>query len=319
MIRRLFDRNPGYQATVLAEAQAFIDDGLDIDFVLGLFPDDAEWLEDMLITTTSIIDATQSEPPSYYFEASLKSRFLDAARTPAPAAPVIVTAPAYSPLRTAVASMSVLASAAAVGVLALGFVTAGDAVPGDWNYAFKRANERFEYTLSRGDGRVDVQIRQAEERVHELQMLSSRGNVSVEALKNLQDEANEILELAQDKPLDPVQKARVKAFNETSKTILTQVRESKPELDEEAAAVAAAVDDAVTTALGPEPTPTATATATPEPTETAEPTAEPTGTPSATAEPSATPGAETPEPSATATETPGETATAPAGPATEAP
>ena len=317
MIRRLFDRNPGYQATVLAEAQAFIDDGLDIDFVLGLFPDDAEWLEDMLITTTSIIDAAQSEPPSYYFEASLKSRFLDAARAPAPAAPVIVTAPAYSPVRTAVASMGVLASAAAVGVLALGFVTANDAVPGDWNYAFKRANERFEYTLSRGDGRVDVQIRQAEERVHELQMLSSRGNVSVEALKNLQDEANEILELAQDKPLDPVQKARVKAFNETSKTILTQVRETKPELDEEAAAVAAAVDDAVTTALGPEPTPTATATA--------EPTAEPTETPSPAAEPSATAAVETPvatttpEPSATATEAPTGTETAAAGPATETP
>ncbi len=318
MIGRLFDRNPGYQATVLAEAQAFIDDGLDVDFVLGLFPDDAEWLEDMLLTTTAIIDATQSEPASYYFEASLKSRFLDGARTPAPAAPVIVTAPAYSPARTAVASMSVLASAAAVGVLALGFVTASDAVPGDWNYAFKRANERFEYTLSRGDGRVDVQIRQAEERVHELQMLSSRGNVSVEVLKNLQAEAEEIRELAQDKPLDPVQKARVKAFSESSKTVLSQVRENRPELDEEAAAVAAAVDDAVTTALGPEPTPTATA----EPTETAEPTAEPSETPSPTEEPSETPeppATETPEPSETATEEPGESPTAPSGPATESP
>lgn len=307
MIGKLFDRKPGYEATVLAEAQAFIDDGLDVDFVLGLFPDDAEWLEDMLLTTTAIIDATQSEPASYYFEASLKSRFLDGARPPVPAAPVIVTAPAYSPVRTAVASMGVLASAAAVGVLALGFVTAGDAVPGDWNYAFKRANERFEYTLSRGDGRVDVQIRQAEERVHELQMLSSRGNVSVEALKNLQNEANEILELAQDKPLDPVQKARVKAFSETSKTILTQVRETKPELDEEAAAVAAAVDDAVTTALGPEPTPTATAAS--APTATAEPTTEPVETPSPTAEPTEpleTPTAGTPQPSETATETPGE-------------
>lgn len=296
MIRRLFDRNPGYQATVLAEAQAFIDDGLDIDFVLGLFPDDAEWLEDMLLTTTSIAEAAQSEPASYYFEASLKSRFLEAARKPAPAAPVMVSAPSYSPARTAVASMSVLASAAAVGVIALGFVTASDAVPGDWNYAFKRANERFEYTLSRGDGRVDVQLRQAEERVHELQLLSSRGNVSVAALKNLQSELKNLQDEIKSKPLDPVQKARVKSVTDDTKTVLTQVRETKPELDEEAAAAAAAVDDVVTTALGPEPTPTATATAEPSPT--VEPTAEPSAT--VTETPSETPTAGTPEPSETA-------------------
>lgn len=296
MIGKLFDRKPGYEAQVLAEAQAFIDDGLEIDFVLGLFPDDAEWLEPLLETTTGVADAYASEPASYYFEASLKSRFLDAARQPAPAAPVMITAPSYSPARTAVASMGVLASAAAIGVVALGFVTSNNAVPGDWNYAFKRANERFEYTLSRGDGRVDVQLRQAEERVHELQMLSSRGNVSVEALKNLQNELNDFRELAEQKPLDPVQKARVKAVSETTKTVLIQVRESKPELQEEAAAAAAAVDDVVTIALGPEPTPVATATT--EPTATVDPTTEPTATETPTEEPSETPtpGHETPEP-----------------------
>lgn len=317
MIGKLFDRKPGYEDQVLAEAQAFIDDGLEIDFVLGLFPDDAEWLEPLLETTTAVADAYASEPASYYFEASLKSRFLDAARQPAPA-PVMLAAPSYSPARTAVASLGVLASAAAIGVVALGFVTSNNAVPGDWNYAFKRANERFEYTLSRGDGRVDVQLRQAEERVHELQMLSSRGNVSVEALKNLQNELNDFRELAEQKPLDPVQKARVKAVSETTRTVLIQVRETKPELQEEAAAAAAAVDEVVTTALGPEPTPVATATT--EPTVTVEPTAEPTANETPTSEPSETPtaGTQTPEPE-TPTARPTETESPAAGSQTSAP
>ncbi len=305
MIRRLFDRKPGIEAQVLAEAQSFIDDGLEVDFVLGLFPDDADWLEGMLEITTGIADAYESEPASYYFEASLKAMFLDAARAPAPA-PVLVTAPAYSPVRTAFASMGVLAGAAAIGVLSLGFVTAGDAVPGDWNYAFKRANERFEYTLSRGDGRVDVQLRQAEERVHELQTLSSRGNVSVEALKNLEREVKVASDLALEKPLDPAQKARAIAFTESTKTVLTQIRESKPELNEQADAAAAAVDDFVTTALGPEPTPIATAT--PEPTATAEPTAT---TETATLEP--TVATETPTPAPVETPTPPSEAGTPPG------
>lgn len=296
MIRRLFDRKPGADAQILAEAQSFIDDGLEVDFVLGLFPDDADWLEGMLEITTGVADAFESEPASYYFEASLKAMFLDAARAPAPA-PVMVVAPTYSPVRTAFASMGVLAGAAAIGVLSLGFVTAGDAVPGDWNYAFKRANERFEYTLSRGDGRVDVQLRQAEERVLELKTLSSRGNVSIEALKNLEREVKEASHLALEKPLDPAQKARAIAFTESTKTVLTQIRETKPEFNEQAAAAAAAVDDFVTTALGPEPTPIATATA--EPTATPEPTATQ-ETPAATA----TATAETPTPEATATAEP---------------
>jgi hypothetical protein len=292
MIGRLFDRKPGYEAQVLAEAQAFIDDGLDVDFVLGLFPEDAEWLEGLLNTSTAITEAFESEPASYYFEASLKAQFLEGARRAEPV-PVLLAAPPYSPARTAVASMSVLASAAAIGIVAVGFITSANAVPGDWNYAFKQANERFEYTLSRGDSRVDVQLRQFEERVHELQTLSSRGNVSVEALKNLQREIKQVSDLAQDKPLDPVQKARAIALTDSTKTVLTQVRESKPELNEETAAAAAAADDLVTVALGPEPTPTATATT--EPTAAADPTA--------TEEPAT----ETPESEETVTPEPSET------------
>lgn len=308
MIRQLFERKPSPEAQVLAEAQALLDDGLDLDFVLGLFPAEAEWLAGMLETSAAIEEAYAGESASYYFEGSLKAKFLAAANRPAPT-PIALPAPQYSGARTAVASMGVVSAAAAVGVLALGFVTAGDAVPGDWNYTFKLANERLEYTLSRGDGRVDVQFRQTENRVYELQRLTRRGDVSVSTLESIEREARALAELSKIQPLDEVQKARVKSLAEQGSAVFTEARK-QPEIDPARVdAAAAAFNDAVATALGTpldEP-PVATASPSPEPVETGTPTPGATAvteTPSPSPDPSAT---ATPEPSPTAEAT--ETAT----------
>lgn len=308
MIRQLFERKPSPEAQVLAEAQALLDDGLDLDFVLGLFPAEAEWLADMLETSAAIEEAYAGESASYYFEGSLKAKFLAAANRPAPT-PIALPVPQYSGARTAVASMGVVSAAAAVGVLALGFITAGDAVPGDWNYTFKLANERLEYTLSRGDGRVDVQFRQTENRVYELQRLTRRGDVSVSTLESIEREARALAELSKIQPLDEVQKARAKSLAEQGSAVFTEARK-QPEIDPARVdAAAAAFNDAVATALGTpldEP-PVATASPSPEPVETGTPTPEATAvteTPSPSPDPSAT---ATPEPSPTAEAT--ETAT----------
>lgn len=301
MIRQLFERKPSPEAQVLAEAQALLDDGLDLDFVLGLFPAEAEWLADMLETSAAIEEAYAGESASYYFEGSLKAKFLAAANRPA-LVPIALPVPQYSGARTAVASMGVVSAAAAVGVLALGFITAGDAVPGDWNYTFKLANERLEYTLSRGDGRVDVQFRQTENRVYELQRLTRRGDVSVSTLESIEREARALAELSKIQPLDEVQKARAKSLAEQGSAVFTEARK-QPEIDPARVdAAAAAFNDAVATALGAPVTelPTVTASPSPEPTETSTP------SPSSTAE-TATPA---PDPSATTTPEPSETAEA---------
>lgn len=312
MIRRLFERKAGSQAEILAEAQALIDDGLEPDFVLSLFPDDADWLAGMLRVTAAITDAYAAEPASYYFEASLKAKFLARAAEPTtPAEPLFLPVPGYSPVRTAAASIAVLSGAAAVGVLALGFVTAGDAVPGDWNYAFKLANERLEYTLSRGDGRIDVQLRQAEARVYELQQLAARNDNLVASLESLQRELRAIADLAEKQGgLTDVQKARVKSLAEQSSTVISQAR-SRPDVDpEKVAAAAAAIDDAVTAALGPV-TPLATPEPTAAPAPSPTPTAEPSPSATAPAEPSPTaPPAETATPAPAATTQPAEADTA---------
>jgi len=303
MLRHLFEHKPDQRDIVFAEAQALVDDGLDLDFVLGLFPDDADWLRDELAFTGEIRDAVAFAPPSYYFEGTLKSRFIAAGRAAAqPVAPAPV-----SPLRTAFASLGVLAATGIVGAITLGFVTAGESVPGDWNYTFKIANERLQYALSNGNERVDIQLRQAEARVYELKTRTRSGDVNASDLANLQREAQAIADLARQQPLDDFQQARVKAIADTSKTVLSDVRAVNPNLDPSVKAASAAVDDAVTTALSP----IATASATASPTATASPaktgTATATASPSATASPTST---STPEPTATTTSTPEPTATA---------
>ena len=90
MIRQLFERKAYYEAETLAEAQALLDDGLDLDFVLGLFPDDVEWLEGMLTVSEELDAAYAVDSASYYFEASLKSKFLTGSREARPVVPVLV-------------------------------------------------------------------------------------------------------------------------------------------------------------------------------------------------------------------------------------
>ncbi|MGE0601792.1 MAG: hypothetical protein AB7J35_19775 [Dehalococcoidia bacterium] len=306
MIRNLFERKASYEAEVLAEAQALVDDGLELDFVLDLFPEDAEWLRSSLVFIENLETAYDSEPASYYFEASLKSKFLGAAADPRPVVPVVIPAPAFSPVRTAISTMSVAAATAIVGVVSFGFITAGSSVPGDWNYTFKLAGERFEYTTSRGDARIDVQLRQVENRVTELNKLSSRGDVSPQQLERVQREIKDLGEITKNQELDSLRKAQIESGLKGAAAVVNDVVAKQPDLGAPAAAVAAAIDDTVTTLTGPSPTatPSATATATASPSGTPEPTAS--ASPSATTSPEPT---ETPTPEASATATAGASAT----------
>jgi hypothetical protein len=312
-MRSLFDRKPDYQATVFAEAQALLDDGLDLDFVLDLFPEDAAWLRDRLEFTTGLEDAIAAEPPSYFFEASLKSKFLAAGRKPAKA-----TAAPLAPYRTAFASLSVAAGALGVGILTLGFVTAGSAVPGDWNYSFKLANERLQYTLSSGNDRVNIQLKQTETRVEEIQQLSSRGDLSASDINRLNSEAHALTDLARAQPFNDVQRAKLSGIVGTGNAVLNVAGKKQPALEPIASAASAALGDAVTALASPSATPTTVISVTPSPTSTATGTATGSatpGTPSATpGTPTATPVTPTATPSATTTAEPSETATPTAPP-----
>jgi hypothetical protein len=330
---KLFDRKPDAAAAIFAEARALMDDGLDLAFVLDLFPEDADWLRERLAVTEMLTDAFATEPASFFFEASLKAKFLAAAERPRTPAPV-ATSTRSGQVKTAVTTVSLASAAAAAGVVTLGFITAGGAVPGDWNYGFKLAGERLQYALSRGDDRVNIQISQAETRVYEIKVLAKHGDVSTSDISRLQSEVQAIATLAQTKPLDDVQKARLQGVAQTSNVVLQDTKVKQPSLDEPVAAAGEAIHAAVVMALAATPTSTATTTVTvtttttvtttvtPEPTgeasptdtpttgATEDPTTEPTDT--ATPEPTETETAtvtETPTPPPTETETPDATST----------
>jgi hypothetical protein len=314
---RVFERHASREAEIYTEAQTLLDDGFDTAFVLDLFREDAAWLEPMLGIATVVRETIQAEAPSFYFEASLKSRFLSAARERSAPAP----APSrHTAVRASLAGAGVLAGVTMLGVTTFGFITAENAEPGDWNYGLKQTNERLQYALARGNGKVDVQLRQAETRVYELQRQQAKGGLSVADLQRLSDETDELTDLAGRTQFDNIQKERLQALSTSTSKVLDDAQAKKPELAPAVATTRKSVDDAVSAGTGgtttalPAATPPSDATASPSPS--AEPSPSPSPAASATAQaepspaasPSATPTpAETPAPTAVAA--PEETAT----------
>lgn len=302
MIGRFFDREPGYREAIYAEAQALVDDGLDPEFVLGLYPDDAGWLESLLQAAAVIGETFAVGEPSYYFEASLKAKFLAAARERMEARPLTP----LQRVRTALAAATVMVGAGAAGVFTLGVITAGSAVPGEWNYTFKLANERMQYSLSRGNDRVNVQLSHTETRVQEIVQLSSRGGVTAADLEKLQNDATALKAQLEKARLDEEQKARIKALAENSAAVLADLRAKQADLDAAVASTRRTLDDAAAAAgVGSVVTVTPIASATAEPTAAPSPGPTETATPSPSASASPQPGGEA---------TPSGTPSPPAGP-----
>ncbi len=239
-IGRLFRCEPDDRDALFAEAQALVDDGLDPDFVLGLYPDDAGWLAPLLETSVIIGEAFAGAEPSYYFEASLKARVLAAAREKHQSESPSIAARA----RTGLAGATVMLSAGALGVLTLGLVTAGSAVPGDWNYTFKLANERMQYSLSRGNERVNVQLSHTETRVQEITQLSSRGDISPSDLEKLQREYADLkAQFEHAQQIDEAQRARVRSLAEASNALLADLRARQAGLDSAVTTTQRSLDD----------------------------------------------------------------------------
>ncbi len=310
-----FSHTPSREAAVYAEAQALLDSGMGFDDVVARFAGDSEWLRGMLSTGSEVKQSLSNEQPSFYFEASLKSKFLAAfAEVPEPR---VAPASGIVRLRGAVAGVAFVAFAGLLGVFSFGFVTADQSVPGDWNYTFKLANERLQYALARGDARVNVQINQTEARVYEIQQLSKSGGLSASDIQSLQRQAQELANAARQQPLDTLQKTRVAGIQQTSTAVLSDVKAKDTDLGSvvnnaiqtvNEAAYAAGVGSGPTTlpTLTPTPTATATATAASTSTPTSTPTPKPVSTPTPTATPSPTP---VPSPSATADPSPSPAAT----------
>ena len=292
---------PSREAEIYAEAQTLLDDGFEVPFVLDLFREDAAWLAPMLGTAAAVRSTIESEAPSFYFEASLKSRFLSAARERS--APAPVPSPSFpGRMRTGLAGAGILAGVTMLGVTTFGFITAENADPGDWNYGLKQTNERLQYAMARGNGKVDVQLRQAENRIYEIQRQQAKGGATTADLERLRDEANGLADLAAKRQFDDIQKERLQALSANSDKVLTEAVAKKPELAPAVQVTRQSVDDAVSAGTGgtttslPAPTPVVTATPSPAPTNEPSPSSSPSASPSATVEPSSSTPTSSPTP-----------------------
>jgi len=285
---KLLERRASREAKTYAEAQELLDGGCPLEEVLRLHSADAAWLAPLLETGAAAGNRLGAVTPDPEFARTLHQTFLAAARRPSfTASPV----PAGGWLRTSLAATTVAAAIGGLGVVTYGMVTADQAVPGDWNYTLKATQERLENSFARGDGRVDVQIRQTEARVFELQELHTRGELSVNDIVKFERQARELADTARDRPLDDSQKARVRGILEGANVVLDQASQQRPELQPAVTSTRRTVDDAVAatgagavTAIS-EPSPTATTNVTPGASPSAEPGASVTPEPSSTAAP----------------------------------
>ena len=302
-------RAPDARAGLLAEALALYEDGLEIAAILALYPEeDRRWLRPLLATGRIVSDALGDEDASYYFEGSLKAKALEAAD-----GGVIggggrarrAFVPSALPGRRALAGAGALVAALALGVTGFGFVTAGDAVPGEWNYAFKRAAEGARARFASGDERINVNISQAQARIDEIQRLAVRGDLNRGHISRFTNELADLRELAEEESFDPLQRAKVRGLSESAVAVLTETDEELAPAAEEAIDRAHEVAAAVSGGAGVEPVATATPTAiaAPEPTATPEPAPEPSATPAPEPEPANAPES----PVATATPAPDDT------------
>ena len=289
-----FHRKPDYKAATYARAQELLEGGMELEAVLRRFASDSDWLRPMLAVASGVRERYTADEPSFYFEASLKAKFLaafneaPAARVaPVPAAPV----PVFMRMRTGVASAAFVSFAAVMGVLTFGFVTADQAVPGDWNYTFKLANERIQYTLARGDDRVNVQLQQTEARVYEIQQLAKSGDLSQSDIDKLGRTWRDLQETAQKQPLDTLQRARLSGAQQSTVAVLGEAVAKKTELQPAATNAIETTNAAAAAAglgTGQKELPPPAASPTPSPSPSATASTEPTARPSAPA-PSETP------------------------------
>lgn len=282
---------------VLARCLAAIEtDGATVESCLAAHPRYADRLKPALKTAASLRRGFAATPDTAFAE-RLRAKVLDAAAAPRPApaavpTPIRKAAEPVTHARRAMWRAGVVAAAAAVFALMvflpLGAVTSADALPGDWNYGFKRATEEVQFKLGLND-HLDL----ASERADEIARLARAGRTEeIEGTaKQYQAEIQKAQQVLATNP-DP---ATIRRFEDEINRQKLALKQAADVLDQQAIITAPAATPspgARTVAPSATPSPDATPSpnvtpspsATPDPTRTVEPspsstTAVPTATP----------------------------------------
>lgn len=320
-MRSLFrhDKERRLAEALAASLDALRDGSATVADCLRRYPDLAAELEPLLQTSERLAVLTQVQPPEATRLAA-RHAFLDAAaarRRPVPIAPRPVVHRrgwlVFAPV--GIAAMLFLA----IAVPVLGSMDGG-AVPGDWNYAFKRATERVRLalTVDSSDRRL-LRIEFAQRRLNEIEKLSNNGRVdghSRQVAALLKDYTADVNQATAGLPPSAVQQSN--NLVDQAKPVLDQLQSVPADASVKSAAsdAASATDDLAkntpppSNSKGSQANPPRaaknTASPTPSPTPAPPPTQSPETTPAPT-EPAATEPPTTATPPATATAAPSPT------------
>jgi hypothetical protein len=211
-----------------------------IDECLARYPQWARRLEPLLRVAVSLGEAYADEP-SPARQADARQRFLAAARARqtlalGPRRPLLaIPWPPRLPgpaLRPALAAVAV-AVLVFVGFSSFTLATAGDALPGDWQYPVKRFTERARLAFVFGeDARRGYRIGLAEERVEEVEGLVARERrISEPVLRELASSTGSLVEA-----LDPasVPEDHIERIGELTAKQQDVLDDAEPLVEEEA-------------------------------------------------------------------------------------
>ncbi len=292
--------------------------GQPIDAALSRYPADAAELEPLLRAALAarsgfaapIRESRRLSARSEFLQAAARqSRMATQRRARTQRPPSVLTRPLWSAFAPAVAAAALFV----VALVPIMSLTSTNALPGDWNYGFKRSAEvvRLALTLNPAD-RLNLELAFHDRRLGELEQLAASGRLNDPTLvEQLTNETSALVQTVSHNPqlgpseaLKVVQQtqAQVQALNDkiaplapaSVKPAITNAVQQTQQVEAQANEVAQAKVDAAQTqyphnGLGVKNAQSETATATPSPTPTATAAATETATASPSPSPSATP------------------------------
>ena len=238
---------------VLADGLEEVNGRRTVDEVLSRYPDYAPRLEPLLRTKLLLQDRF-AIPMRENRRIEARRRFLQAAARQSREAPAYVShrlpgdqSPAVilKPLWSAFAPAIVAAVFFVVALVPIMGLTSSNALPGDWNYGFKRSSERVRLALTTDPTqRLNLQLSMHQQRLGEIERLAAAGRLHDPML--IQTFSNETEQLVQtvraDPALGPSEALKVAAATEAQAQVLQDKIEPSVQQPAVRDAVAAAVD-----------------------------------------------------------------------------
>lgn len=235
---------------ILSECLDSVDSPEGLEVCLQRYPAEAARLEPLLRSALQV-RRSLAVPVREERRQQARQQFLHAAAQQAQAAPGYVRTrvpvrkqASLGHLRPLWRSFAPAITAAVLFVMALVPImalTSNSALPGDWNYGFKRSTERVRLALAiTPSDRLNLQLAFHQRRLYEIERLSADGHLDPSLLQSFSKETTALVDTVSTSPaLGPSEALKVEQATQTQAKVLQQTVEPKasPAIKPDVAAV----------------------------------------------------------------------------------